>query len=61
MFHLRKRRGCHCPYGEDIFPFTLTEGALPELDATDPQQNYSGILEESCSLAEGLKLFEKKT
>lgn len=36
----------------DILSVTLTEGRLPELEIQTRNKLYSGILEESCSLAE---------
>ena len=36
----------------DILSVTLTEGRLPELEIQTRNELYSGILEESCSLAE---------
>ena len=36
----------------DILSVTLTEGRLPELEIQTRNELYSGVLEESCSLAE---------
>ncbi|MPM07664.1 hypothetical protein SDC9_53971 [bioreactor metagenome] len=36
----------------DILSVTLTEGRLPELEIQTPNELYTGILEESCSLTE---------
>lgn len=36
----------------DILSVTLTEGRLPELEIQTCNELYSGVLEESCSLAE---------
>jgi hypothetical protein len=36
----------------DILSVTLTEGRLPEMEIQTRNELYSGILEESCSLAE---------
>lgn len=37
---------------KDILSVTLTEGRLPEMEIQTRNELYSGILEESCSLAE---------